>query len=183
VKWNLGFPSYLIADGEYPELSAGQEIECFALEFHPRTLKVSPPGPKEAKLAIGSDYSVVAEILYLSDEACLIDFGLRAVCSLPGRDVPKTARTGDHVQGLIYIGIPLAIPLIPEQFMSSLKHRWRVENISANTTPLMESVSSSGLRFRHYDESRTSYEKVDSTNTGALDYVLHCELATPSCIE
>jgi hypothetical protein len=155
VKWNLGFPSYLIADGEYPELSAGEEIESFALEFHPRTLKVSPPGPKEATLSIGCDYRVLAEIPYISDKVCLIDFGLKAVCSLPGRDVPKTARTGNHVQGLIYIGIPLAIPQIPKQFMSSLKHRWRVESVSANTTPMIESVSLSGRRFRQYDESRT----------------------------
>jgi hypothetical protein len=179
VKWNLGFPLYLIADGEYPELSAGQEIECAALEFHPQTLHVSPHGLKEAKHSSGCDYRVTAEILYISDKACLIDFGLRAVCSLPGRDVPKTTRTGDHVQGLIYIGIPLAIPQIREQFMPSLKHRWRIENISANITPLIESVSLSGRRFRHYDESRTSYENVDSTNTGLLDYGLHCELIAP----
>src|ERR1700691_2767817 len=70
VKWHLGFPSYLIADGAYPELSVGQDIDCFALEFHPRSLMVVSPRPKEARLVLGCDYFVVAEILYVSDKAC-----------------------------------------------------------------------------------------------------------------
>ena len=61
--------------------------------------------------------------------------------------------------------------------MGSMKHRWRIEGISANITPLVETISSSGQRFRHYDESKIAYEGVESTSTGAMDYVLHCELA------
>lgn len=156
MKWNLGFPAYLIADGEYPVLLRGQEIDSFALEFHPRALKKVLKGPKDAKPSVGCDYGVVAEVLYASDEACLIDFGLLAACSLPGRDVPREVRTGDYVAGVIYVGIPLCI--------------------SANITPLVEAVSASGRKFRQYDQSRLAYENAESTNTGAIDYALHCEL-------
>lgn len=176
MKWHLGFPAYLTAEGEYPELSRGQEIESFALEFHSRALRVTHTARKQAEVSVGCDYTVVAEILYVSGEACLIDFGLLAVCSLPGRDVPNEVRAGTHVAGFIYVGVPLCIPTVPDQFMRSLKHKWRIGGISANITPLVESVSVSGQRFRHYDESRIAYESVDSTNTGAMDYVLHCDL-------
>lgn len=176
MKWNLGFPAYLIADGEYQVLSRGQEIDSFALEFHPRVLKKVSKGPKEADPSVGCDYGVVAEVLYASDKACLIDFGLLAACSLPGRDVPKEVRTGDYVAGVIYVGIPLCIPVLPEQFTHVLKNKWRIYSISANITPLVEFVSASGRKFHHYDESRMAYENAESTNTGAMDYVLHCEL-------
>jgi hypothetical protein len=175
VKWHLGFPEYLIGDGAYPELSRGQEIDSFALEFHPRSLRIVPPGPKEARLVAGCEYRVVAEILYAVDRACVIDFGLRAACDLAGRDVPEGIRAGSFIAGEIYIGIPLCIPVIPEQLSLTLKHKWRIEGIGANVTPLVESVSSSGLKFRHYDASRTAYEEVSATNTGAMNYVLHCE--------
>jgi hypothetical protein len=170
----------LIADGEYAELSVGQDIECFALEFHPQALKVVSPRPKEARLAIGCDYSVVAEILYASDTACLIDFGLRAACSLPGRHVPKRARVGDYIAGVIYVGIPLSIPLIPEHFMPTMRYKSHIGGISANVTPLIESKSVfwAKQKTRHYDKSRISFEEVKGTNTGAMDYILHCELLT-----
>jgi hypothetical protein len=178
VKWHLGFPSYLIADGAYPELSIGQDIECFALEFHPRALKVVSPRPNETRLVIGCDYSVVAEILHVSDKACLIDFGLRAACSLPGRDVPKRAKVGDYVEGVIYVGIPLCIPQIPEHFMPTIRHKWHIGGISANITPLIESKSVwwSGPKTRQYDKSKMAFKEIGSTNTGAMDYVLHCDL-------
>ena len=176
MKWHLGFPAYLVGDGEYPVLSRGQEIESFALEFHPRSLRVVSAGPKDARLSTGCDYDVLAEVLFVSDKACLIDFGLLAACSLPGRDVPKEVRVGNYVAGVIYIGIPLSIPVLPEHFMPSLKHRWHIEAISANITPLIESMSLSGRKYRHYDDSKTAYKDVDSTNTGAMDYVLECEL-------
>ena len=176
MKWNLGFPANLVADGEYPVLSRGQEIDSFALEFHPRTLRSVQAAAKQATLSVGCDYRIVAQVLYISDEACLLDFGLLAVCSLPGRDVPRDVRAGSYVAGVIYVGIPLCIPTIPEQFMGSLKHRWRIESISANITPLVETINSSGQKFRRYDESKIAYEGAESTNTGAMDYVLHCEL-------
>lgn len=176
MKWNLGFPAYLIADGEYPVLSRGQEIDSFALEFHPRSLKKVSKGPKEAEPCGGCDYRVVAEVLHASDKACLIDFGLLAACSLPGRDVPTDVRTGEYVAGVIYVGIPLCIPVLPERFTHSLKHKWLIHSISANITPLIESASASGQKFRHYDDSTVAYESPESTNTGAMDYVLHCEL-------
>src|ERR1700739_4443163 len=56
MKWNLGFPAYLVADGEYPVLSRGQEIDSFALEFHPRTLRSAQAAAKQATLSIGCDY-------------------------------------------------------------------------------------------------------------------------------
>jgi hypothetical protein len=177
VKWHLGFPSYLIADGAYPELSVGQDIDCFALEFHPRSLMVVSPRPKETRLVLGCDYSVVAQILYVSDKACLIDFGLRAACSLPGRDVPKRAKVGGHVQGFIYVGIPLCIPQIPEHFKPTMKYKWHIGGISANVTPLVESKSVfwAKQKTQEYDKSRMAFKEVDSTNAGAMDYVLHCD--------
>lgn len=90
--------------------------------------------------------------------------------------MPKEVRTGDYVAGVIYVGIPLCIPLLPERFTHLLRHKWRIHSISANITPLVESVSVLGRKFRHYDKSRMAYENAESTNTGAMDYVLHCEL-------
>jgi hypothetical protein len=89
--------------------------------------------------------------------------------------MPQGIRAGSFVAGEIYIRIPLCIPVIPEHLSSSLKHRWWIERISANVTPLVESISLSGRRFRHYDKARPAYQEVETTNTGAMDYVIHCE--------
>jgi hypothetical protein len=40
-----------------------------------------PSKPKVANLSIGCDYDVIAAVLYITEKACLVDFGLRAACS------------------------------------------------------------------------------------------------------
>lgn len=113
----------------------------------------------------------MAEIAYVSEQACIIDFGLRTTTT---DDVlPPGCQRGDYVAGDIYLRLPLCTEVGPEEVFKALSHRWQVNGISADLTPYVARPDNSRLFVR--DASRVRYQDVPSTDSvKAHSYVLHC---------
>jgi len=176
TEWNLYYPSWMISDGE-PDREVGQSFEWFAIEFW--TMKGLARTDERSKAAIpiaDCKYHVVAELTYISDKVCVIDFSLKAISTLAVvlQDLlPPGYKLGDYVTGEIGIGIPLCTELVPEHVLKSLAHKWQVNRISADLTPYIEQPEQPNFFVR--DESQIRYEEVNSTDAvSAQGYMLHC---------
>ena len=162
--WSLRYDAWIIGDGE-PDRTVGDIFDWFAVEFWSQAglIQVNERA-KSATEAANYEYRVSAEVVFVSEEACIIDFGMRAI----GRrgTLPPGCKEGDHVSGQIGIGIPLGTAVVPIGLLRG--YRWRVNQISADLTPRMPG---SGLP----DDSRTQYQAVSSTESvQTYSYILHC---------
>lgn len=184
-NWNLYFPSYLIWDG-WGHIHVGQELRSIGLQFwskHPLRNTANPS--KFAIPARGHEYSVSAEIAFRADDACVIDFGLKAV-STP--DVlPDGANRGDYVTGEIGLSLDRSV-LLPKEIELSFPHyKWRVDAINADVTPYIPHPTDRRALVR--DESRLQYMEVESTmgvnnewerpttrESVCGGFIFHCEL-------
>ena len=170
-EWNLHYPSWIIGDGE-PDRDVGDAFDWFAVDFWGESqLVTASKGIASAIAGHDYQYHIVAEVTYLSENSCVIDFGLHATGS---RDsLPPQCVQGDYVSGEVKLELPLCIPTMPESVVATLKHRWHVDRISADTTPYVAQPDSP--RFFKRDESQIRYEDVTSTESvNAEMYVLHC---------
>ena len=170
-EWNLRYDQWVIGDGE-PHRRVGETFDWFVVEFfNDEELQVLGDQSKSAIAMPDFQYRVVAELVYLSEKACVLDFGLRAVG--PSSNLISGCRQGDLVSGEIGIGIPLCTEVIPENLLRTLRYRWRVNRISADVTPYVPSSNNSRLFVR--DSSRIEYRKINSTESfRANSYILHC---------
>jgi hypothetical protein len=170
TEWSLHYPRWVIEDG-YPDREVGETFEWFNVDFG-----AEPPLTKagvRSKLAIPTadfGYNVTGEVACLSDEGCLLDFGLRAMGLR--RDVAPDCREGDYVTGKIGISVEYGLIYLPEAVFDTLKCRFHVNRITADLTPfILHPDSHSFIR----DESRIQYVDVKSTlELKAEDYILHC---------
>lgn len=175
IEWNLYYEEWIIADGQ-PHLHTGEVFEWFALEFWPaKGLAQAEDRAKSAVCVTDYHYRVVAEVVYLSEKACVLDFGLRAIRT---RDLlPPGCKQGDYVTGEINICLPLCTEVVPEDVSETLKHKWQVKRILADMTPYITRPDNPRFYFR--DESQLRYQEVSSTNeVRTHGYILNCsELA------
>jgi hypothetical protein len=150
----------MIADGE-PDREVGEIFEWFSVEFW--TVKGSLERTDERRKAAipiaDHKYQVVAEVAYLSEKACDIDFGLRAIRT-PDL-LPPTCKRGDYVTGKVSIGLPLCTEVVPEDVSKTLTHKWRVNRISADLTPYAMRPGKPRSYFR--DETQIEHQEVKST--------------------
>jgi hypothetical protein len=171
VEWNLYYPSWMIADGE-PDRERGDSFEWFAVEFWTEgILEKTDKRPTSAVSLTDYNYRVVAEVVYLSEKACVIDFGLRAIRT---RDLlSPECKQGDYVTGQINIGLPLCTEMVPEEVLKTLGHKWHVNGISADLTPYVALPENSRVHVR--DVSQIRYQEVRSTTIlRTHTYILHC---------
>ena len=170
-EWSLHYPRWIIGDGE-PDRVVGEVFDWFALEFWAER-QLERASQRIASATAGSDhqYRVVAEVAYLSETACVIDFGLHATGR---RDyLPPECVQGDYVSGQIKLELPLCTPIMPDSVLDSLKHRWRIGRISADMTPYH--AHPDNPRFFTRDDTQIRYEEVPSTESVTTEmYVLHC---------
>jgi len=171
IEWNLHYAGWIIADGE-PNRQVGEDFDWFSLEFLAfHKLQKAPESLKSADPLDNYKYWVVAELVFVSEKACVIDFGLGAI-GLAGSVAQECVR-GDYVMGKIAIDLPLCTETIPEEISESLRCRWHVNAIHADTTPFISQPYHPKVFFR--DESRARLEKVLSTaSIKTHGYVLHC---------
>src|SRR6516225_11301259 len=133
AEWNINYARWIIDDGE-PEREVAECFRWFAVEFWASNrLAESATRSRSASERADYAYHVVAEVVHVSEEAAVIDFGLRAV----GRTelLPMNCRSGDYVSGDIGLGFPLCTAVLPEGIIVSLNHGWLVKDILADLTP------------------------------------------------
>jgi hypothetical protein len=171
AEWNLYYPSWMIADGE-PDRERGDSFEWFAVEFWTDDILEKTDEPRaSAVLLTDYNYRVVAEVVYVSEKACVIDFGLRAIRAR--NLLSPECKQGDYVTGQITIGLPLCTEMVPEDVLKTLAHKWHVNGISADLTPYV--AQPENFRFYIRDASQIRYQDVTSTTTlRTHTYILHC---------
>jgi hypothetical protein len=85
LEWNLYYERWVIDDGQQ-DLRVGETFEWFAIAFWTfSSLVRSQERAKSADGIADYRYRVAAELVYRSEKACVIDFGLGAVVSPASR--------------------------------------------------------------------------------------------------
>ena len=170
-EWDLLYPSYMIADGE-PDFEVDQCFDWFAVEFWTEGILVRTDERSKSAVPIADyKYRVVAELVYLSEKACIIDFGLKAIRTADL--LSPECKQGDYVTGQISIGLPLCTEMVPEEVLNTLAHKWHVNRISADLTPYVAQPENS--RFHIRDESKIRHQDINSTKAlSTHTYILHC---------
>jgi hypothetical protein len=165
----------MIADGE-PHRKVGEIFEWFSIEFWTvKNLEKTDDRHKSAIPVADYKYKVVAELTYLSEKACVIDFGLRAIRTADL--VSHLCKHGDYVTGMVNIGLPLCTEVVPEEVSKTLTHKWRVNRISADLTPYISRPDNPRFYFR--DETQIQHQEVESTTALRTHaYILHCSEIT-----
>jgi hypothetical protein len=171
AEWNLHYSRWVIDDGE-PERHVGETFEWFAVSFWPDAAMVQSVETTKSAIPIADNsYRVNAEVIYISDDtklaACILDFGLRAICD--GVDVlPRGCQKGDYVTGELRLGLPLCAAVYSDE----LTYQWRVNKVSADLTPY---VLDPTKRMLIRDVSAVEYDDISGTEAvKAKSYVLHC---------
>ena len=180
--------SWVISDGNYEHFREG-EIREFALEFY-ALHRLATVASVDKQLEVNSEYTydVTAEIVLVSEDICVLDFGLAAY-SESGSTLDAGYRVGDLVKGKISFGVDpffyferlSKIPGVPP-----LIYEWCINSVEQDTSP---SAPTDVCRRQGYakDESRRSFRRVRGTfenvtvspETVPL-HVLHCtKLDTP----
>ena len=133
TEWNLRYDAWIIGDGE-PNRDVGEVFDWYAVEFWSVEGLATVEAKSKSAVSIADyEYRVVAEVVYLSEDACIIDFGLRVIAHT--RICVPGCRQGDYVAGNVSIGLPAIIENAPNALLKTLEHRWRVNRISADLTP------------------------------------------------
>lgn len=173
-EWNLHYARWIIEDGQ-PDLDVDESFVWFAVEFWSEGRLVFARRADETAATPVADfqYCVTAKVVYVSEKAAVIDFGLRAIGT---RDLlPPECKEGDYVTGNTSIGLPLCTDIVPEEVFQTLKRTWRVNRISADLTPYISHPDDPTGRFQIRDTSRIRYVAVASTDSIIThSYVLHC---------
>jgi hypothetical protein len=168
-QWNIDLSPWIISDGNYRHFSRGQ-VAHFAVELFVQSLERSARPEKQADHLEGSRYRVSAEIVYLSDRAAVVDFGLQAYWDRHGEPdtrIPEGATVGSFVCGEIGLGIdpypyfeqPYKLPGIP-----ALIYTWHIDAITMNWAPYIHGADPTGRPCWVADESKIVREAVERTD-------------------
>jgi len=173
AEWNLYYEGWIISDGE-PHRSVGDVFDWFTLEFGSDGLAKTEEKSKSAIALADFGYQICAELIFLCEETCLLDFGLRVggyhkIFGAAAGDRQTIlfagCKVGDYVTGTVSLGLP-AIAHGPDELLKA--YRWKVNRISADLTPYF---ADTGM----LDPSRARYQEVESTKSvAAHGYFLHC---------
>lgn len=177
-EWEIGLSSWIIQDGNYPDFTVGQHAE-FALEFYPTNVRLSESIAKSAKRLAAAKYEITGEIVYLTPEVWVLDFG---ICAFQESPPPKVLSVGKSVTAEIYLGIDpffyferlYTVPRIP-----ALVYSWKVSSIQQQTAPFVEIHEPSGQNVLIRDQKKLGYGTIEKTNAwnddeGHGEYVLNC---------
>lgn len=176
----IGLSSWIIQDGNYPDFTTGQHVE-FALEFYSQTFRKSDVRSKSSKNLGSAKYEIVGEVIYLTPEVWVLDFG---ICAFQESKPPEGISVGSFVAAEIYLGIdPFfyferldRLPKIP-----ALIYSWKINGIAQQTAPFIETREPSGQKLLVRDEKKFGYRAIAKTDAwkddgGNAEYVLTCSL-------
>lgn len=133
-EWEIGLSTWIIQDGNYDNFETGQNAE-FALEFYSQTYRKSEKRTKSSKSLGGAKYEINGEVIYLTPEVWVLDFG---ICAFQESKAPAEMATGDFVAAEIYLGIDpffyfemlYALPKMPP-----LIYSWKISSICQQKAP------------------------------------------------
>jgi hypothetical protein len=176
--WEVGLSSWIIQDGNYGDFETGKNVD-FALEFYSQSFDKANKKTKSARSLGDAKYDITAEVIYLTEEVWVLDFGLRA---FHDSKPPPGTIVGSFVTANIYLGIdpffyfeelhalPGMLPLI---------YSWKVASIGQQTAPLIESLNASGQKALVRDATKHGYRTIGKTDGwedggGNAEYILFC---------
>jgi hypothetical protein len=178
----VGLEAWVIQDGNYGEFEAGCDYR-FALEIYAAELAPLTEAPAELSLRyIARDHhEAEGEVIYCSDEAWVVDFGVPAYDEGPP---PPWASVGIFVRGHVSLGVAPFLyreRLKEEADMPDLLRNWQLRGIQLETTPWLEKKDPVGGTLIYRDATRESFRPVEKTDAwnddnGHGDYLLECEL-------
>jgi hypothetical protein len=173
--------NWIISDGNYRHFCEG-ETRDFALEFYaPKDLTKVALSSKHFRASSGYTYDVSAEIVFISEAICVLDFGLAAY-SESSSTLKAGYQLGDFVQGRISLGID---PFFYFEQLSKISgvppliYEWRINSVEQDTSPLVptEIGGRQGYRKltgRSFHAVRATSENVTVPNEISPLHVLHC---------
>ena len=177
-EWEIGLSSWIIQDGNYSDFIVGQHAE-FALEFYSQTYRKSDLQARSAKGLGAAKYDIIGEVIYLTSEVWVLDFG---ICAFQESKPPNGLSVGKFVTTEIYLGIDhffyferlYTLPRIP-----ALVYSWKIDSIHQQTAPFLETREPSGQKVLVRDEKKLGYKMIEKTDAwkdddGHAEYVLSC---------
>jgi len=177
-EWEIGLSSWIIQDGNYDNFETGQVAE-FALEFYSKTFQPSNTKQKSFKRLGAAKYEITGEVIYLTPEVWVLDFG---ICAFQESKPPEGINVGSFVAAEIYLGIdPFfyfeRLYTLPK--MSPLIYSWKINSIGQQTAPFIETREPSGQKVLIRDENKLGYRTIAKTDAwkddgGSAEYVLTC---------
>jgi len=180
MDFDIYIDSWIISDGNYEHFCEGETRE-FALEFYaPDGLtKVGPS--RHFRASGGCTYDVSAEIVCISEEICVFDFGLAAY-SESSSTLKAGYQLGDFVQGKITLGID---PFFYFEDLSKMPgvppliYEWRINSVEQDTSPLVppEICGRQGYMKqigRSFHGVRGTFESIPVPHEIGPLHVLHC---------
>jgi hypothetical protein len=79
AEWNLHYARWVIEDGQ-PNRRVGDLFDSSDVEFNTEGALVAARAQAISAIPVGDyAYQVVAEVTHISEQACVIDFGLKAI--------------------------------------------------------------------------------------------------------
>jgi hypothetical protein len=174
----VGLSSWIVADGNYKDFSAG-DVRSFALEYYnedelrPATIPSSHRHLADARHAVSGRRVHLGGLLeHLTPTWCVIDVGVLAYRELGSLTAPP-----DSFSGEVYLGVDPFFyfeRLAREADAPPLIYNWRIHRIEVETAPR---VLKNGMMI--YDPDKRKLADVQDTRRGE-DFILHCErLADP----
>ena len=171
LEWNIHYARWMIDDGT-PDRRLGETFDWPAIEFWSEISLASTPERKKSAEPVGDyEYRVVAEVLYVGESTCIIDFGLKTISN--SDSLRSGCREGEHVTGQISLSFADYTFVAPDSVFRHLRYGWYVNRISADLTPFVPIPNSEGGWMR--DRSTVRYSNVAGTDeVQTHSYVLHC---------
>jgi hypothetical protein len=174
--WQLDLSSWIIQDGNYPDLRRGERVEL-AVEFGLAQPELVEPSVPSAELVQDSNYQVIGRVVFAAPEAWVIDCGILVFCD---GAPPQGLAADDWVAGTAWLGVDpffyfgelQRLPAMP-----ALIYSWEIQRIRMQTAPFVEVAPRRMVR----DPSRWGWTDIVRTDAwrdddGTASYLLDCHL-------
>ncbi len=149
------------------------------MEFYPQNIRPTELRVKSSKRLDAAKYEINAEIVYLTPEVWVLDFG---ICAFQESKPPKEMSVGNYVNAEIYLSID---PFFYFERLNAfpgikpLVYSWKINLIRQQTAPFIETHKPFGQKVLIRDETKLGYEKLNQTDAwkdddGHGEYILNC---------
>ena len=179
ANWDIGLPTWIIQDGQYPDFEVGQTAE-FAVEFWLPEGDAARASSAEvrAKNLADHQYETIAEFVAQTDRITVLDIGILVY----GGTQPSLLQ-----RPRVAVQMALCVDAFHNFYFLSktgevvpLVDSWKILAILRRTRPFIE-TGVEGQKLRVRDPQRLGYEEVLKTDAWNDDgehsgYLLRCEL-------